>query len=190
MSQPRRKRRRRGRGGQSDAARKQQSSGAPGGNLAREQQAATPKKTRRRRGRGRGQPRQPAAAPSSEDLVRALPKDPPATLTAPPDGQSLETIIGELQSDWGVPQYPQEYRLTIKVAEDRDQRADQVEDAPRPTPAREDGDGPRREKAPAAPLMRMRSSDGAASGESATRKRRRGRRRRRRGGSGGGSATP
>ncbi|MBA3291852.1 MAG: hypothetical protein H0U17_10225, partial [Actinobacteria bacterium] len=44
----------------------------------------------------------------------------PETLTLPPDERRLEEIIGSLQSEMGVPQNPQEYRLTIKVAEERD----------------------------------------------------------------------
>jgi hypothetical protein len=187
LSQPRRRRRRRGRGrgGQpGDAQRKQQQ---PSAGQGQPQQAQSgPKKARRRRGRGRNQQRQNSPK-SSEDLVRALPKEAPATLTAPADGQTLEGIIGELQSVWGVPQYPQEYRITIKVAEERDQRADtSSDDAARTSeaPPRGNGEGPRREKAPAAPLMRMRGE--GQPDEGAPRKRRRGRRRRRGGGGGGG----
>jgi hypothetical protein len=195
LSQPRRRRRRRGRGrggqggqgGQGgDGARKQQQAGGQG---PPQQPQSGAKKSRRRRGRGRGQQRQ-SSPKSSEDLVRALPREAPATLTAPADGQTLEGIIGELQSVWGVPQYPQEYRITIKVAEEKDQRPDTSSDEVARTseaPARTNGEGPRREKAPAAPLMRMRG-EGAQSEEGAPRKRRRGRRRRRGGGGGGGPA--
>lgn len=192
MSQPRRRRRRRRRGGApADPARKQQAASGQSA-PAQQQQPGGQKKTRRRRGRGRGQSRQPQAAKSSEDLVRAEPRERPATLTAAPDGQTLEGIIGELQSVWGVPQYPQEYRITIKIAEERDQRPSEPEENGRSasdTPPRP-GDGPRREKAPAAPLMRSRAPfDGGSSGDGESKRRRRGRRRRRRGGGGGGASS-
>ena len=191
LSQPRRRRRRRRRGGQpSDPARRQQAAPSAQSAAAQPQQQGSQKKTRRRRGRGRGQARQPVAAKSSEDLVRAEPRERPATLTAAADGQTLEAIIGELQSVWGVPQYPQEYRITIKVAEERDQRPSEPEDNGRPSseaPPPRSADGPRREKAPAAPLMRNRGPSEAGSGEGTSKRRRRGRRRRR-GGSGGGSS--
>jgi ribonuclease E len=191
MSQPRRRRRRGRRGGQ----------GAPAasGEATRESAQAPSdggksqgNRSRRRRGRGRtgGGGRQ-SSPKSSEDLVRALPKERPETLTAPPDGQILEDIIGELQSTWGVPPYPQEYRITIKVAEERDSRPDPAEgdggagrDRARrerndqPRPEKPDAERPRREKAPAAPGL---ASSSGPQREKATRKRRR---RRRRGGGG------
>jgi hypothetical protein len=123
---------------------------------------------------------------SSEDLVRALPRERPATLTAPPDGQTLETLIGDLQSEYGVPQYPQEYRITVKVADERAERPAAEEPSPRvpPPPAPPGNGAPRREKAPG-----MKTATGEAPREQAAgapRKRSR-RRRRRRGGGGGGS---
>jgi hypothetical protein len=84
-------------------------------------------------------------------------------------------LIGELQSKYGVPQYPQEYRITIKVAEERDSRSETVEEPERsgePTPPRTDG--VKREKAPAAPLLMGEGEGGGG------RRRRRGRRRKRR----------
>ena len=106
-------------------------------------------------------------------------------LTAPADGQSLDTIIGELQSNYGVPAYPQEYRITIKVAEEK--------------PAASGGGGgaggggraqappadgaPRREKAPAAPRVAEDGPEGEAQADKPARKRR-SRRRRGRGRSG------
>ena len=116
--------------------------------------------------------------------MRSWDKQRPETLTAPPDGQTLEGLIGELQSVWGVPQYPQEYRITIKVAEERDARAERavpleevadtkVEEA-RPSLGVTSA-GPRREKAPAAPRV------GGGDGDQPQARRRRGRRRRRRG---------
>jgi len=110
------------------------------------------------------------------------------SLTAPADGQTLEGIIGELQSQYGVPQYPQEYRITIRVADDKDSRPEPspVEERKREAPPT-NSDGPRREKAPAAPVL-MREG---TTQPSPNKKRRRGRRgRRRRGGaSGDGSAS-
>jgi uncharacterized membrane protein YgcG len=110
-------------------------------------------------------------------------------LSAPPDGQDLDEIIGELQSVWGVPQYPQEYRITIKVLEERDGRSEPatmvVEETPNDTEqgrAPGDTDMPIREKAPAAPLMRSRSQGDGARREKAPRRRRR----RKGSGSGGG----
>ena len=184
MSQPRRRRRRRRRGPprtgdqqREQAVRREQASQEPG----------SQRRSRRRRGR-RGKTQESKSPPLSEDLVRALPKEKPATLSAPEDGQTLEGLIGDLQSVWGVPQYPQEYRITVKIQEDRD-RSDQsvvVEDEAEPSDggrAPGDRDVVVREKAPAAPLMRNRG-DGGATREKAPRRRRR---RRRGGGSGSGS---
>ncbi|MDP9068323.1 MAG: hypothetical protein M3N53_08275 [Actinomycetota bacterium] len=199
MSQPRRRRRRGRRGGQGSASGAQSkqeairqstdASAAPVGDGSERTG-----RSRRRRGRSRTQPGTRAGSPkSSEDLVRALPKERPATLTAPPDGQTLEAIIGDLQSTWGVPPYPQEYRITVRVAEEREGRAEGAGDAPGPDKTRRDSgesqrearpprsDQPRREKAPAAPG----SASGGPQREKATRKRRR---RRRKPGGGGGSS--
>jgi hypothetical protein len=177
MSPPRRRRRRRGRGEQAEAP-AQRAEGQAQKESAREQ---APRSRSRSRRKGRGGARRESSSPFlSEDLVRALPKERPASLTGPPDGQTLEALIGDLQSEWGVPQYPQEYRITIKVADERDARAERpVAVAAEPngksqqtsdTPA-----APKRERAPAAPRV-------VASGErEAAPKRRRGRRRRRKG---------
>ena len=118
--------------------------------------------------------------------MRALPKERPAQLTAPPDGQSLEKIIGELQSNYGVPAYPQEYRITIKVAEEKP--AGTAQPAPPKTVTAPEG-APKREKAPAAPRV---GPEGSEEGTVAERpaKRRRGRRRRGRGRSPGSSGEP
>jgi hypothetical protein len=177
MSPPRRRRRRRSRGDQPEAASSKQTESQPvegsrdGGPRSRSRG--------RRRGRG-GSQRQPASPLSSEDLVRAAPKERPATLTGPPDGQTLEKLIGDLQSEWGVPQYPQEYRITIKVADERDSRPERSPVTPEPRREASDGGSqtsPKREKAPAAPRV---VSSGTVEREAAP-KRRRGRRRRRRG---------
>jgi hypothetical protein len=182
MSPPRRRRRRRGRGSRPEAAQ------SPNDNQAESQtqpdhgseQAQRSRARGRRRGRG-GEQRRPASPLLSEDLVRALPKERPEQLTAPPDGQTLEALIGDLQSEWGVPQYPQEYRITLRVADERDvrtERAVTVESAERDPNGDVAVSGvPRREKAPAAP--RVGAVDRVE--RQPAPKRRRGRRRRRRG---------
>lgn len=109
-----------------------------------------PRRRRRRGGRGRPQG-EPTSPRSSEDLVRAEPRARPTTLTIEPDGQTLEGIIGDLQSEMGIPQYPQEYRITIKVA-DEGGRAPAVQETVQDPPDDQSG-GPKREKAPAAPRI-------------------------------------
>jgi hypothetical protein len=163
MSQPRRRRRRR---------RRSKSAGQPAAEspARSETPAAAIESSRRRRprrarGRRRAQPTK-----SCEEVICDILGPPPARLTTEPDGQTLEGIIGDLQSVWGVPQYPQEYRITVKVAE------------PKPTaPVKEtiSPNGITRERAPAAP--RVSPQDSADDGR---RKRVRRRRRRRRGGPG------
>jgi hypothetical protein len=176
MSQPRRRRRKKRRPGRtSEQPSQSQSKRAEG--LA--QPASQQRRPRRRRGRrGKTQPREAASPMSSEDLVRAPRKRPPR-LHAPPDGQTLEGIIGELQSVWGVPQYPQEYRITIKVQEERDQRGEPglvvQEVAEDPDEGRPPGEGPIREKAPAAPLLRGLDPEREPGRPRKRRRRRRGR---------------
>ena len=178
MSQPRRRRRKRRRPNRaSDQAQAQQKRAESSAQPAQQQ-----RRTRRRRGRrGRTQPREGASPRSSEELVRAGPKKRPPRLHAPPDGQTLEGIIGELQSVWGVPQYPQEYRITIKVQEERDQRGETdlvvQEVSEDPDEGRAPGEGPIREKAPAAPLLRGLDPE-RGTGRGKRRRRRRGRGRR------------
>ncbi|HEX2293737.1 MAG TPA: hypothetical protein VHN37_00325 [Actinomycetota bacterium] len=193
MSQPRRKRRRRRKPSTGEGAQKPRQEGPQ----VREQASAldgsragssrSRNRRRRRRGGGAGIP----SPKSSEDLVRALPRERPAQLTAPPDGQSLDKIIGELQSDFGVPAYPQEYRITIKVAEEKPAGAAQPA-PPKTAPAPEGA--PKREKAPAAPRVGPDGSEETPAAERPA-KRRRGRRRRGRGkssgpGGTGGSSSP
>jgi hypothetical protein len=181
MSQPRRRRRRRRRGGRAGAPE------APpeGADESRSAQAVSPAAaqgagSRRRRRRGarpaQGSPR------SSEDLVRALERPDRSSLSAVPDGRTLEGVIGELQSLWGVPQNPQEYRITLKVAEERDGRGERVaiEEVREEPRARPGANGaPRREKAPAAPRIGAGLPEEAD--EPGAARRRRGRRRRRTG---------
>ena len=107
--------------------------------------------------------------------------------------------MGELQSEWGVPQSPQEFRITLRVADERprgggptavvEERGDpedsgELADAGTPGPAQEgseeSGARVRREKAPAAP--RVGAAEGSAEEGGETRRKRRRSRRRRRGG--------
>ncbi len=192
MSQPRRRRRRR--------------RGKPSG----EQQPAVPERsvrssseshsssgarsagTRRgrRRGRGRGSQTGTPSPKSSEDLVRGPARPVPDVLTGPPDGTTLEQLIGELQSDWGVPQSPQEFRITLKVAEERQSRGVGVAEVEELREESEPGseaagdtpgdEQPRREKAPAAP--RLGNEGDAPAGDRPISRRRKRSRRRRRGG--------
>ena len=116
--------------------------------------------------------------------MRGDPKRPPAQLTAPHDGTTLEQVIGELQSSHGVPQHPQEYRITLKVADERGDRNTIVEekiDATEETeiPPGGAGDKPVREKAPAAPRIGSSSAEAEGPSQSKSKKRRSRRRRRR-----------
>lgn len=176
-------RRRRRRRGPAQGAPRQESQDAHRDQV----QPARRRRRRGRRGREAAQA-QPTSPASSEDLVRALPRERPEALTAPPDGTTMEEVIGSLQSEWGVPQYPQEYRLTLKVAEEREPRAektvsaeDGVKDAAADAQAPDIEGAPRREKAPS-----LRAATGGKPiREAAPRRRRRGGRRRRRRGGGG-----
>ena len=102
-------------------------------------------------------------------------------LTAPPDGTTLEQVIGELQSSWGVPQHPQEFRITLRVADEKTTRGERVADLEEvredEVPSETNGE-PRmkREKAPAAPRVGAPGSE-----EPAQRRRKRPRRRKRKG---------
>jgi hypothetical protein len=184
MSPPRRRRRRRGagRGGQ----KRSRATAQPDRKLERRDQqpqasSGGERRTRRRRRRGRSRRAGPRSPLRSEDLVRAPERERPDTLTAEHDGTTLEQIIGELQSRWGVPESPQEFRITIKVGEDRNgsgrtDRSDKNGAANEDEPVAEDR--PKREKAPP-PRLASREQ----SGPSRTGRRRRRRRRRGRGGS-------
>jgi hypothetical protein len=177
MSQPRRRRRRRRRSSRPSEAQGKQQSQQGKSQQPRERAERMPR--RRRRGRSRTKRRTSPA--SSEDLVRALPKPPPKQLTAEHDGTTLEAVIGDLQSQWGVPQHPQEYRLMIKVPEEKEAASkgatltEEVVDPPDDSEAELDGK-PKREKAPAAPRI-----GGSEASDRPRSKRRRGRRRGRRG---------
>jgi len=96
----------------------------------------------------------------------------------PPDDRRLEDIIGSLQSEMGVPQNPQEYRLTVKIAEERD--GNHRNRSSEKTENGESNGKPKREKAPAPPRVGAGESPTAEREPGPSRKRRS--RRRRRGG--------
>ena len=188
MSQPRRRRRNRrrrpsGTGRQSKREAVEQSRNESDEPAAQDGGTRSRRSGRGRRGRTRARDARTASPKSSEDLVRADPKRPPAQLTRAHDGTTLEQVIGELQSTWGVPQHPQEFRITLKVAEERGDKAQVTEeraDPPDVEAAIGGEDKPRRETAPAAP--RIGGSAAEAEGPSAAKstKKRRSRRRRKR----------
>jgi ribonuclease E len=198
MTQPRRKRRRRrggrersGTAGTSAASSQAQPSpeGTPAGSSGAPDEGRTKpagRKSRRRRGRGRREPgREESEVRSSEDLVRAPARRRPAALTRPPDGTTLEQVIGELQSDWGVPQHPQEFRITLRVADDKPRTGgaatvEELREERPPDPGAAEATPAatpqvRREKAPAAPRV-----EGAGTNEGSSRRVRRRKRSRRR----------
>jgi hypothetical protein len=191
--QPRRKRRkRRGRGGQGKKPQQQQESASQRSQGERSQQqpkAEGGSRRRRRRGRSRsrgGGERSITPAKSSEDIVRAHDRKRPDTLMLPPDDRKLEDIIGSLQSEMGVPQNPQEYRLTVKIAEERDNSSRSHKPSEVKAPNGEPDGKPRREKAPAAPNVGGGDAPAAQREKAPSRKRRS--RRRRRGGRGSGGS--
>ena len=82
--------------------------------------------------------------------------------TLPPDGTVLEELISAMQSEYGVPATPQEYRLIIK------------------TPGTEDSTDPSIEvkaASPAAPPAESKAEDGSGAQARGNRRRRRSRRR-------------
>jgi hypothetical protein len=172
MAAGRGRRRRRRRSGRAEGA-PREAPQAPKASPPEGDGSASRKRSRRRRKGGRrtaGEPR-PASPLTLDDVISSI-RGTPDRLTAPPDGQRLEEVIGELQSIWGVPQYPQEYRLTIKVAEEGTRAA---------APANGVTKGPNgvtRERAPAAPRVAAGSSETAGRSKT-TRRRRRARRGRR-----------
>lgn len=192
MSQPRRRRRRRKKGGQ--AAPRTDAQGGQSKTVREQtpQASGAARRSRRRRRRGTGGTRENAmvSPSSSEDIVAGRSKPAASDLADAPDDTTLEQVIGDLQSEWGVPNSPQEYRITIKVADKERTRApvDPNQNggngrapATHAEPA-QGGDRPKREKAPAAPRI-ISGADEAEDGTPKRRKRGR-RRRRRKGGSG------
>ena len=195
MSQPRRRRRSRrrrssGAGGQTKREAVEQSRAGSDDQVAQERSSKSRRSGRGRRGRTRARDRRSTSPKSSEDLVRGDPKRPPAQLTGAHDGTTLEQVIGELQSTWGVPQHPQEFRITLKVAEERTERGLATEEHAEPEPDAAEGadEKPKREKAPAAPRIGASAAqaEGPTTTETTTRKRRSRRRRRRSKGGGSG----
>ena len=181
MSQQRRRRRRRkGRGGEGPLGegQKQASSGSE----------AAP--SRRRRGRRRRKGRAVSGPRTLEEVIDALAPRPEGDLTLPEDDLDLDDVIGSLQAKWGVPVYPQEYRITIKVADDKNGTA-AGKSSPRSGSEREGlrpaAAGITREKAPAAPRIPHADADRGEGGGGPRRRRRRRRRSRGGGGSGGGA---
>lgn len=63
----------------------------------------------RRRGSGRG------SGARETSVLESMSSLPTSLITLPPDGTDLDELIGALQSEYGVPATPQEYRLIIKV---------------------------------------------------------------------------
>ncbi len=187
MSQPRRRRRRRRRGSSARGG-EQQVEGGQGRSTQRVQQApsgtqpSSGRRRRRRRGAVRRGGTEAASPVSSEDIFRRD-RTPPEVVGAPHDGRTLESVIGQLQSEWGVPQNPQEYRITLKVSEERELRGERVtaiDEVTEDVPQRASGQ-PRREKAPAAPRIGGGSASTPDEVEASVARRSRGRRRRRRG---------
>ncbi len=95
---------------------------------------------------------------------------PTSLKTLPPDGTDLDELIGALQSEYGVPTTPQEYRLIIKV------------------PAPEEHTDPSLEVKPAAPPPQRAEAQLEVEGEAPAARQRSSRRRRRGRRSAGGAA--
>ena len=181
MSQPRRRRRRRrrGAGAGSDEPRADHQSRSGPEQAAAAGAGSSRRRRRRRRGSARTVPETPSSG-SSADIFRPN-RITPEVVGAPPDGRTLEAVIGDLQSEWGVPQHPQEYRITLKVSEEREVHGERVAAVEEVREEPRKSGQPRREKAPAAPRIGAPAASGSEEAASPAR-RRRGRRRRRRGG--------
>ena len=137
--------------------------GTPEGQPGTNQDAAEPRDHQQHSGgRRRSHGRTAARETSVLDSMSSL----PASLkTLPPDGTDLDELIGALQSEYGVPATPQEYRLIIKVPAPEEHTDPSLEvHAPDPAPQ---GVEPEPEADGDAPAARPRSG----------RRRRRGRRR-------------
>jgi hypothetical protein len=121
--------------------------------------------------------------------VRAPDRRRPDVLMLPPDDRRLEDIIGSLQSEMGVPQNPQEYRLTVKVAAEREGNSRGHRTAEPSANAGTEAGKPKREKAPAPPRVGT-AEEPKAEREQAPSQKRRSRRRRRGGRRRGGGNSP
>jgi len=140
-------RRRKGKRGRSGPGAERRSSA---GEKESEERADSP--PGRRRGSGR------SGAGREVSVIDQMNSLPVRLQTLPPDGTVLEELIGALQSEYGVPATPQEYRLIIK------------------TPAPEENTDPSIEVKPAAPPAEFEDEAGSAKART-TRRRRRTRRR-------------
>lgn len=68
----------------------------------------------RQGGQGTGRRRSRGSA-KEISVLEQMTSRPTQLTTLPPDGTVLEELIGAMQSEYGVPTTPQEYRLIIKV---------------------------------------------------------------------------
>jgi len=68
----------------------------------------------------------------------------PTTLTLPPDGTVLEELISDMETEYGTPATPQEYRLILKVASAEEPFHPGDQDTPVRTQAASNADKPRR----------------------------------------------
>jgi hypothetical protein len=84
--------------------------------------AASRRRRRRRRGR-EGRPGEGQEAPQR----------PRRATTLPPDGVVLEEVIVSMQSEYGTPTTPQEYRLLVRVG-GRESHAEEAQPAPKREP--------------------------------------------------------
>lgn len=136
--------------------------GAPEGQRNAGQETSEPREQQHSGGRRRSHGRAAARETSVLDSMSSLPT---SLKTLPPDGTDLDELIGALQSEYGVPTTPQEYRLIIKVPAPEEHTDPSLEvkaaaPAPPQSETQADSDGE-------APPARQRSA----------RRRRRGRRR-------------
>jgi hypothetical protein len=114
----------------------------------------------RRRSHGRAAARETSVLDSMSSLPTSL-------KTLPPDGTDLDELIGALQSEYGVPATPQEYRLIIKVPAPEEHTDPSLEVKP-PAPSPQNAEPrPETEVEGEGPPVRLRAG----------RRRRRGRRR-------------
>lgn len=86
--------------------------GASEGQRSANQESSEPREQPHSGGRRRSHGRAAARETSVLDSMSSLPT---SLKTLPPDGTDLDDLIGALQSEYGVPTTPQEYRLIIKV---------------------------------------------------------------------------
>jgi hypothetical protein len=144
-------RRRKGKKGRRGPANPERRQGS--GQEALEERESQPSGRRRGSSRGGGTHRETSVLESMSSLPTSL-------ITLPPDGTDLDELIGALQSEYGVPATPQEYRLIIKVPAAEEPHTD-----------------PSIEVKPAAPAVEPEPEAAAVPRQRPSRRRRRGRRR-------------